>query len=191
MKHISVHGSFRKKGSDRTFMKTDEFKKDVSLAVKGDREAFSRLYALVYEDLYRTAFYSLRNEHDAADAVSETVLDAYNSVKKLRSEEAFRSWIFKILFAKIKRKQAEYANAASDIDSPEYENILNEKFNFENPELADAMYRIEDEERTILSLSVLCGYTGDEIARICRINPSTVRSKLMRTKEKLKKLLGE
>ena len=86
MKHISVHGSFRKKGSDRTFMKTDDFKKDVSLAVRGDREAFSRLYALVYEDLYRTAFYSLRNEHDAADAVSETVLDAFSSIKKLRSE---------------------------------------------------------------------------------------------------------
>lgn len=172
-------------------MKTDDFKRDVSLAVKGDKEAFSRLYALVYEDLYRTAFYSLRNEHDAADAVSDTVFDAFNSIKKLRSAEAFRSWIFKILFAKIKRKQAEYANAASDINAPEYENVLNEIFEFENAELADAMYKIDDEERTILSLSVLCGYTGDEIARICSINPSTVRSKLMRTKEKLKKLIGE
>lgn len=172
-------------------MKTDNFQKDVGLAVKGDREAFSRLYALVYEDLYRTAFYSLRNEFDAADAVSDTIFDAYSSIKKLRSEEAFRSWIFRILSAKIKRKQAEYANAPSDIDAPEYENTLHEKFEFENHELAEAMYSIEDEERLILSMNVLGGYTGDEIGRICGINPSTVRSKLMRTKEKLKKLIGE
>ncbi|MCQ2464967.1 MAG: RNA polymerase sigma factor [Oscillospiraceae bacterium] len=172
-------------------MKTDDFRKDVNTAVRGDREAFSRLYALVYEELYRTAFYSLRNEHDAADAVSETVLDAFNSIRKLRSEEAFRSWIFKILSAKIKRKQAEYSKSAVDINAPEYESILHENFKFENQELAEAMYRIEDEDRLILSLSVLSGYTGDEIAKICRINPSTVRSRLMRTKEKLKRLIGE
>lgn len=172
-------------------MKTEEFKKDVSLAVKGDAQAFSRLYALVYEELYRTAFYSLRNEHDAADAVSETVLDAFSSIKKLRSEEAFRSWIFKILMAKIKRKQAEYANTPSDISEPEYENMLQNSFEFEHVELAQAMYSLDDEDRMILSLSVLSGYTGDEIAKICGIKPSTVRSRLMRTKEKLRSYIGK
>ncbi|MBP0961458.1 MAG: sigma-70 family RNA polymerase sigma factor [Oscillospiraceae bacterium] len=170
-------------------MDREEFRKDVKLAVCGDKEAFSRLYALVYEELYHTAFYSLRNEHDAADAVSDTVLDAYNSIGKLRSEEAFRSWIFKILWTKIKRKRAEYLEDASDIDAPEYENMLHENFKFESLELAEAMYRIDDDERTILAMSVLSGYSGDEIAHICGMNPSTVRSKLMRTKEKLKKLI--
>ena len=56
----------------------------------------------------------------------------------------------------------------------------------EHVELAQAMYRLDDEERVILSLSVLSGYTGDEIAKICGIKSSTVRSKLMRTKEKLR-----
>ena len=171
-------------------MDREEFRKDVKLAVSGDKQAFSRLYALVYEELYRTAFYSLRNEHDAADAVSDTVLDAYNSIGKLQSEEAFRSWIFKILSAKIKRKQAEYASPASDIDAPEYENVLSDNFSFESLELAEAMYRIDDDERLILSLSVLSGYTGDEIAKIIGMKASSVRSKLMRTKEKLKKLIG-
>ncbi|MBP0978543.1 MAG: RNA polymerase subunit sigma-70, partial [Oscillospiraceae bacterium] len=40
------------------------------------------------------------------------------------------------------------------------------------------------------SLSVLSGYTGDEIAKIIGMKASSVRSKLMRTKEKLKKLIG-
>lgn len=171
-------------------MKSDEFKKDVSLAVKGDAQAFSRLYAIVYEELYHTAFYSLRNEHDAADAVSETVLDAFSSIKKLKSEEAFRSWIFKILAAKIKRKQADYYSAPSDISEPEYENMLQNGFEFEHVELAQAMYSLEDDDRLILSMSVLGGYTGDEIAKICGMKPATIRSRLMRTKEKLKSYIN-
>ncbi|MCR4888362.1 MAG: sigma-70 family RNA polymerase sigma factor, partial [Ruminococcus sp.] len=86
----------------------NDFSTDVKLAQAGDSQAFSRLYALVYKDLYHIALYSLRNSHDACDAVSETVLDAFCSIGKLRDEKAFRSWIMKILSAKIKQKQREY-----------------------------------------------------------------------------------
>lgn len=169
---------------------SDDFKKNVKMAVKGDKDAFSRLYTLVYKEMYYTAYYSLRNEHDVDDVISETILDAFSSIKKLRNEEAFKAWIFKILSAKIKRKQSEYANTPSDIDEPEYQNMLYKNFEYENIELAQAMDHIEDEDRMILSMSVLCGYTGDEIASVCGLNPSTVRSRLLRTKEKLKKYIS-
>ena len=83
----------------------EEFIKYVSLAKKGDTEAFAKLYSLVYKDMYHIALYSLRNSQDASDAVSEAVLDAFSSIGNLRSEEAFRHWIMKILSAKIKQKQ--------------------------------------------------------------------------------------
>ena len=171
-------------------MKKEDFQKDVKLAVNGDSEAFSRLYATVYQDLYHIAFYSLRNQHDAADAVSETVLDAFSSIKKLRDENAFRSWIFKILAAKIKKKQAEYCNPSSDIeDISEYEETLRNTFDFEHLEVAEAMYKLDNEERLILSLSVLDGYSSREISAICGIKDNTIRSKLARAKEKLKNYL--
>ena len=169
---------------------SDDFKKNVKMAVKGDKDAFSRLYTLVYKEMYYIAYYSLRNEHDVDDVISETILDAFSSIKKLRNEEAFKAWIFKILSAKIKRKQSEYANTPSDIDEPEYQNMFYKNFEYENVELAQAMDHIEDEDRMILSMSVLCGYTGDEIASVCGLNPSTVRSRLLRTKEKLKKYIS-
>lgn len=171
-------------------MKTDDFKNDVKLAVNGDCEAFSRLYAIVYEDLYHIAFYSLRNTHDASDAVSETVLDAFSSIEKLRDENAFKSWIFKILAAKIKKKQSEYCKHTANIDDiSDYEETLRETFDFEHSEIAEAMYKIEDTERLILSLSVLEGYSSKEISKICGIKDVTIRSKLLRTKEKLKNYL--
>ena len=107
----------------------NDFSNDVDLARQGNTEAFARLYATVYEDLYHIALYSLRSSHDAADTVSETVLDAFCSIKKLRSPDKFKSWIMSILAAKIKRKQRTYFEPSEELsaDSP-----LSESFSFES-----------------------------------------------------------
>ena len=55
------------------------------------------LYQAVYQDLYRLAYYYLGNAADAEDAVQEAALSAYENFRKLKNQEAFRPWIFKIL----------------------------------------------------------------------------------------------
>lgn len=165
-----------------------DFSTDAELARNGDTAAFSRLYSLVYKDMYRTALYNLRSTHDAADAVSDTVADAFESIGRLKSAEAFRAWIMKILFAKIKKRQREYMNGESDISK---ESLYVGEFDFESSELRDAICQLDDESRAILSLSVLGGYKSMEIAAISGIKASTVRSRLSRIKEKLRLSLNE
>ena len=157
------------------------FSTDVKSAREGDSEAFARLYSLVYKDLYHIALYSLRSSHDACDVVSDTVLDAFCSIGKLKDEKAFRSWIMKILSAKIKRKQREYFANTSELNDDE---LPENEFSYENVELRDAIERLDPQSRLILSMSALEGYTGDEIAQICGMNPATVRSRLSRIKER-------
>ena len=167
-------------------MTEESFKAEVKLAVKGDTEAFAKLYELVYKELYRTALFGLRNSEDACDAVSETVLDAFSGIKNLKDENAFRKWIFRILASKIKRKQKEYINKRTEqLD----EDMKGQSFDFGYTELNHEIEKLEQEERLILSLAVISGYTSNEIAEMTGLKPSTVRSKLMRTKEKLKKRL--
>ncbi|MDE6780875.1 MAG: sigma-70 family RNA polymerase sigma factor [Ruminococcus sp.] len=160
-----------------------DFSADVKLAKKGSTEAFSRLYAEVYKELYHIALYSLRSPHDAGDVVSDTVLDAYCSIDKLREPEKFRSWIMRILSAKIKQKQKEYFNKTEELDEdfPELDN-----FDYDSVELKDALNRLDSQSRLMLSMSVLGGYTSDEISEICEIKSGTVRSRLSRIKEKLR-----
>jgi len=161
----------------------NDYSADVRLAREGSTEAFARLYATVYEDLYHIALYSLRSPHDAADTVSDTVLDAFCSIKKLRSPEKFRSWIMTILAAKIKRKQRSYFEPADELK----ENTdLTESFDFESVELREAVENLDTESRLLLSMSVLEGYSSDEISQVCGIKPSTVRSRLTRIKQKLR-----
>ena len=161
----------------------NDYSADVRLAREGSTEAFARLYATVYKDLYHIALYSLRSPHDAADTVSDTVLDAFCSIKKLRSPEKFRSWIMTILAAKIKRKQRSYFEPADELN----ENTdLTESFDFESVELREAVENLDTESRLLLSMSVLEGYSSDEISQVCGIKPSTVRSRLTRIKQKLR-----
>lgn len=166
----------------------NDFTEDVKRARKGDSEAFSRLYSIVYKDLYRIALYSLRNSHDACDVVSDTVLDAFCSIGNLRDEAAFRLWIMRILSAKIKRKQRDYFTDTVEL-TDETEPVV--EFNCEATELKHAMDALEPRSRLVLSMSVLEGYTSGEIADICGIKANTVRSVLMRTKKKLRMLIED
>ena len=160
-----------------------DFSADVKLAKKGDTLAFSRLYETVYKDLYHIALYSLKSSHDASDVVSDTVLDAFCSIDKLKEPEKFRNWIMKILSAKIKRKQKEYFNETEEIgdDFPDISD-----FDYDSVELKEALDKLDSQSRMMLSMSVLGGYTSDEISEMCEIKSGTVRSRLSRIKEKLR-----
>lgn len=166
----------------------NDFKSDAELARKGNTAAFSRLYATVYKDMYHTALYSLRSPHDAADAVSDAVMDAFETIGRLKSAEAFKAWIMKILYSKIKQKQKEYMNADSELDEAL---LYDMEFDFDSSDLKDALDTLDEDSRNILSLSVLGGYNSSEIASIINLKPSSVRSKLSRIKAQLRLSLCE
>lgn len=160
----------------------------VRAAKHGDADAFASLYQEIYEDLYRFAVFILKNPADAQDAVSEAVVDAFASVRRLRREEAFRSWMFRILSAKCKRKLKEYTHK-----TVEWSQELSEHLTA--PETGDAaehvqvrmlFWELPQQERTILAMHLFAGYTGKEIARQLHMNENTVRSKESRALKKLK-----
>jgi RNA polymerase sigma-70 factor (ECF subfamily) len=166
------------------------FNETVKLAVNGDAAAFAELYSRVYKELYYVALYSLKNGADAQDAVSDAVLDAFMTIRKLRDETAFKAWIMKILSAKIKRKFKEYAKESLSVPVEAGETLI------ETPEpdcdLIDVkreIARLDRVDRLTLSLSVICGYTSAQIAKMTGMNANTVRSRIMRTKEKLREKL--
>lgn len=169
-----------------------EFAQCVKKARAGDADAFAELYSTVYKDLYRIALVNLKNQHDASDVVSDTVLEAFSSIKKLKDEKAFKAWIIKILTVKIKNKQKEYIktrNYREELESVEQEKT--DEINYGGLELMEEFRRLNEEERLVLSLSVVSGYTSEEIAKVTGLSANTVRSKAARAKIKLKQMLME
>lgn len=158
-------------------METKEVEKLVLLAKQRDTQAFAYLYEEIYTDLYRYAYYTLRNVHDAEDAVSEAVTDAFFGLKGLKKPEAFKSWMFTILSAKCKRKLKSYVNKALPLEEgmSESKETFDSEFE-ERQDLRNALLKLSDRERMVLNLSVVAGFTSAEIGKQLHMNPNTVRS---------------
>lgn len=159
----------------------------VSRAKAGDAAAFAELYRSVYQSLYRMALYTLKNSHDAEDAVSDTVMDAWAQISTLRQEEAFSGWIFRILSNKCRRKLKEYLNRTQELPddfgafSGNTEEVL---------DVRSAFAKLDDEERMILSLHIFGGYSSREIGEAMQMNDNTVRSRQKRALEKMEAYLA-
>lgn len=177
----------------------------VERARHGDTEAFAELYKRVYKKMYQYALYTLREEQDAKDAVSETVVEAYKGIGSLRSAESFNAWIFQILVNKCKRKMRDYYNQDISMDTEDFkETDFNQErrdntYTFESGstnielgiDIRNAIMQLDSLERTIIGLHIVLGYKTVDIANMLSMNDNTVRSKESRALKKLRDRLKD
>ena len=160
----------------------------IKRAKRGDVKAFSQLYAGIYTELYKFALYTIRHRQDAEDAVSETVMTAWEKMKYLRKDESFRNWMFTILNNQCRRILREQRKVSGMEDQgEERENPQMEKKLCSEPDYAGRA--LGEEERIIVAFSVFGGYQSEEIGRMTGYNPATVRSKKKRALEKMRKII--
>lgn len=177
-------------------------KKDLALFVeqakKGNKDSFIKLYESVYKDLYKFAFFTLQNKQDAEDVISETVMDAYVGITNLREASAFRGWIFRICSNKCKRKMKEYIKERElqgiAIDEEEGKEIADgidvTNQMIQKQDIKQALGSLSAEERMIIIMTAISGYTTKEVAKYLEKKHSTVRAKYRRGLQKLRVLLG-
>ena len=126
------------------------------------------------------------------DVVSETFMAAYRGIHQLRSIEAFSSWIYKILNTYCKKRIALYIKQRQNINIEEIFYEIPVEMN-ESADtrisLAAALAGLTVEERTIVVLSSVHGYTTKEIAQILHKPHGTICSKLSRTLKKVRKVM--
>lgn len=161
-------------------------------AKKGDEEAFTLLINNFKYDFFRIAKSRLLNDEDAIDAVQETIISIYLNLDKLKNVHKFKVWAMKILinhcntvYSKNRNRndlQYETVNI-SDNTNIEYEIEVNEKVN-------NAFTSLTTEERTIISLFYIEEYKSKDIAKLLNINTNTLRTKLFRAREKMKKIIN-
>jgi RNA polymerase sigma factor (sigma-70 family) len=158
----------------------------IKQAKAGDRDAFSKLYEKVYQDMYRFALYTLKNNHDAEDVVSEAVIAAFEGIRGLRKVEAFKGWIFRILSIKCKNRLKQYIDKTEELP----DNLMETARDFgEEFDIKVAFGNLSDEERLIVSMHIFGDYTSKEIGKILYMKSGTVRSKYSRALTKMEEHL--
>ncbi len=174
-------------------MNQEEMIAHVLLAKNGDSASFCKLYELYYKDMYRFAYYTLGNQQDAEDVISETVLDAFKGIKNLKKPEKFKSWIFQILSTKCKRQIAVYVSNREHLkDEAETNQFIQEDHPYaEHLDVRKAFSKLNETEKMIISLMVFAGYNSRETAKILGAQEGTIRSTKSRALRKMSQYLKE
>lgn len=165
----------------------------VRKAIEGDRGSFCELYDRYKVRLYRYSWYRLRNRQDAEDAVSDSVLSAWQQIGNLEKPEAFAAWIFTILRRTCAGYIKEQIRAKDTLPEEALESVTEagEHDPGTSAYLMEALGSIPEDTGEMVLLSVVGGLTSKEIGEIYDMPQGTVRSRLSRAFADMRKMLED
>jgi RNA polymerase sigma factor (sigma-70 family) len=158
----------------------------------GDQKAQFQIYKLYYKAMYNTSLRIVNDTMEAEDIMQESFLSAFEKIETYSGTVSFGAWLKKIVINRSldalgKRKAVfEDIESHSGLRDESSDNMIKyEELDVKVEEVKEAIERLPDGYRVILSLYLLEGYDHDEIAEILTISSSTSRSQLSRAKQKL------
>jgi RNA polymerase sigma factor (sigma-70 family) len=182
----------------------DDEGKIISAALAGDQRAYAKLV-----DKHRSAIFHIinrivRNDEVARDLVQETFMKAFSSLASYRSEYRFSTWLYKIAanssidHLRKKRIQAlsldrpmETEDGSVGMDIPDYSydperELVKKQQRFS---IEEAIESLPDKYREVIIYRHKDDKSYDEIADLLGIPVGTVKARIFRARELLKKKL--
>jgi len=164
----------------------------------GDRLAQREIYRLYYKAMYNTCYRMISNQVEAEDIMQESFLAAFLKINSYKGEMSFGSWLKKIVINKsidvlrARKVRFEELNEKSVVYEAEDEPDLSfaENDTLKVAQIREAIKKLPEGFRIVLTLSLFEGFDHEEIATILKISESTSRSQLARAKKKLIEILN-
>jgi RNA polymerase sigma-70 factor, ECF subfamily len=181
---------------------SDDLDSLIARAQQGDVRAFETLLSRHYPQIRRYARAFVRSPQDADDLAQDAVLKVYRSVGRFRYQSAFASWLFAIVrnvFLDHAKSRAGQERLKEDALQPHHDETPSETpgpdaelaQQQERARLWEAIRQVPVDFRTALVLFDVEGRSYDEIAAIENVSIGTVKSRLSRGRERLRRILGE
>jgi len=150
---------------------------------------------------FRIAYSILRNHHDAEDAVQECFLRVLKHLKRMHQVRNPKTWLARIAWTTALDRRASRARTAVNEaveDSELLEQIADKKVGAEEQLagkqlqglLAQMIAALPEDLRHPLELSTVHELNSAEIAEIMNIPEGSVRTRLMRARQRLKEKLS-
>ncbi len=174
--------------------------------INGNLTDFTTLIEPYYEKLYLKVRSIIKDPDESYDVLQEALISAYNSLNKFKGNSSIYTWLYKIVVNKsidyLKRKKKkdkiQYSFKKSYDDREEegynsYKNYYELQENYEQNELfeylIDLIENMDKKYKEILIMKYFDELSYEEIADIKQIKLGTVKSRLNKAKEILKKKL--
>ncbi|ADU28457.1 RNA polymerase sigma factor SigW [Evansella cellulosilytica] len=181
-------------------------KKIVIEVKKGNQQAFSELVELYKDKVYQIAYRMLGNVHEAQDVAQEAFLRAYVNIESYDTNRKFSTWLFRIAtnlaIDRIRKKKPDFHledKVAGTEDLDYYSQFATED---KLPEEKVVQYETQDwVQKEIMALppkyrsAIILKYIEDlslkEISNILNLPVATVKTRIHRGREALRKRLRE
>ncbi|GAB1349011.1 sigma-70 family RNA polymerase sigma factor [Ignavibacteriales bacterium] len=161
----------------------------------GEESAFKDLVVRHKEKVRNLIYLNLGNTSSIDDISQDVFLSVYRKLKQFRFQSQFTTWLYTITINKIRdhvRKQ-KIMSIFSAFTGDEGDNIPEpggQKDNFDiNEMVRDAVAKLPQKLREPLILRDFEGLSYQEISETTGIDIGTVKSRIFRAREALKKLL--
>ncbi len=183
----------------------EEIAQLVRQAQGGDIRAFEQLISAHIPQVRRFAQAFAHDEGDAADLAQEALVKVYRSIASYRFQSAFSTWLYAIIrnvFLDHARSRAGKERSLelpfdikhvegtrpADADDMARADVQIERHQ-ERRRVWNALGQVQTEFRTTLVLFDIEGLTYEEVAAIESVPLGTVKSRLSRGREQLRRLL--
>lgn len=173
----------------------DELEKLVVRVQNGDLKAFSKLYDMLVEKVYKYLYFKADQE-SAFDITETTFLKVWENIKKYQKKpgSSFASWVFRIahnLLVDHYRLNKETAELDMNQADHKIENspIYQTEQSLSRQSLKTAMGQLKDDYREVLTLFFVNGLDNTEVAQVMNKSEGGLRVLKFRALQELKKVL--
>lgn len=172
----------------------------VRAAAGGDESAFAELVRMYENKAYHLALRICGNAEDASDVAQDAFLAAWRGLPSFRGESGFSTWLYRLVsnaaIDYLRRTKHQRGNVSLDdeelnLDAPDDAPTPHEAV--ENSDLKDAVAKglrdLSDDHRTVLVMREIQELSYEEIAQTLSLDLGTVKSRISRARNHLRKIL--
>jgi len=177
----------------------------IKLSIAGDTRAFEELAERYQHKIYNLAYRYMGNEEDANDLAQEALIKAYRSLSTFKGDSSLGTWLYRIttnvcLDELRKRKRTLHMVSLDEpvatTDGDEIERDIPDPsptpdilYQYRETEvyLQSLINNLKAEHKTVIILRDIMDLTYEEIAEILQCSVGTVKSRLSRAREILRK----
>lgn len=179
----------------------------VERARKGDLKAYDELVQRYQQRIYATVYHMTANHEDANDLAQDAFIKAYQALKSFKGGSSFYTWVYRIAVNKtinfLKQRKNRTHMSLNDLDfnaehDPDLVALVSDKTPRREANLTElqeklneAMQRLSEHHRLVVTLHDVQGMSHEEIAKIMDCNIGTVRSRLFYARQQLQGYLSD
>lgn len=138
---------------------------------------------------------------EAEDALQEAFVDAFSNLHQFRQQSTFGAWLKQIVVNKainqLRSRKVQWVDIDEWQRSGEESEVFSEEIyiwsedetSLEVERIRNAVLKLPDGYRVVLSLYLFEGYDHEEIGEVLGISESTSRTQYMRAKKKLAEMM--